>query len=221
MIYLQNISKVYRTRNIETLALDNINLEIQKSEFLSIMGPSGCGKSTMLNVIGLLDEPTDGKLILDGVEINGHTDKALAALRNRKLGFVFQNFHLISSLNVQDNVELPLLYRKVSSGERKKLTEEVLEKVGLSHRRKHFPSELSGGQCQRVAVARALVGKPEILLADEPTGNLDSKMGEDIMNLLASLNKALGTTIVMVTHDRQLANQTERIIHLFDGRKVN
>jgi len=221
MIYLQNISKVYRTRNIETLALDNINLEIQKSEFLSIMGPSGCGKSTMLNVIGLLDEPTDGKLILDGVEINGHNDKALAALRNRKLGFVFQNFHLISSLNVQDNVELPLLYRKVSPGERRKLTEEVLEKVGLSHRRKHFPSELSGGQCQRVAVARALVGKPEILLADEPTGNLDSKMGDDIMNLLSSLNKELGTTIVMVTHDRQLANQTERIIHLFDGRKVN
>jgi putative ABC transport system ATP-binding protein len=221
MIHLQNISKVYRTRNIETLALDNINLEIQKGEFLSIMGPSGCGKSTMLNVIGLLDEATEGKLILDGVAINGHNDKALAALRNRKLGFVFQNFHLISSLSVQDNVELPLLYRKISSGERRKLTEEVLEKVGLSHRRKHFPSELSGGQCQRVAVARALVGKPEILLADEPTGNLDSKMGDDIMSLLNSLNKELGTTIVMVTHDRQLANQTERIIHLFDGRKVN
>jgi putative ABC transport system ATP-binding protein len=221
MIYLQNISKVYRTKNIETLALDNINLEIQKSEFLSIMGPSGCGKSTMLNVIGLLDDPTDGSLILDGTRINGHSDKALASLRNKKLGFVFQNFHLISSLNVQDNVELPLLYRKVSAGERNKLTEEVLEKVGLSHRRKHFPSELSGGQCQRVAVARALVGKPEILLADEPTGNLDSKMGDDIMHLLNSLNKELGTTIVMVTHDQQLANQTERIIHLFDGRKVN
>ena len=221
MIYLNNLSKVYRTRNIETLALDNINLEIQKGEFLSVMGPSGCGKSTLLNIIGLLDDPTHGQVILDGIQINGHTDKALASIRNKKLGFVFQNFHLISSLNVQDNVELPLLYRKTSGSERRRLTLDVLEKVGLSHRKKHFPSELSGGQCQRVAVARALVGQPEILLADEPTGNLDSKMGEDIMELLKNLNQQMGTTIVMVTHDRALANETQRIIHLFDGRKVN
>jgi putative ABC transport system ATP-binding protein len=221
MIYLSNLSKVYRTRNIETLALDNINLEIQKGEFLSVMGPSGCGKSTLLNIIGLLDDPTQGQVILDGIQINGHTDKELASLRNKKLGFVFQNFHLISSLNVQDNVELPLLYRKISGSERRRLTMDVLEKVGLSHRKKHFPSELSGGQCQRVAVARALVGQPEILLADEPTGNLDSKMGEDIMELLKKLNQETGTTIVMVTHDRALANETQRIIHLFDGRKVN
>jgi len=221
MIYLNNLSKVYRTRNIETLALDNINLEIQKGEFLSVMGPSGCGKSTLLNIIGLLDDPTHGQVILDGIKINGHNDKALASIRNKKLGFVFQNFHLISSLNVQDNVELPLLYRKISGSERRRLTLEVLEKVGLSHRKKHFPSELSGGQCQRVAVARALVGQPEILLADEPTGNLDSKMGEDIMELLKKLNQQMGTTIVMVTHDRALANETQRIIHLFDGRKVN
>ena len=221
MIYLNNLSKVYRTRNIETLALDNINLEIQKGEFLSVMGPSGCGKSTLLNIIGLLDDPTHGQVILDGIQINGHTDKALASIRNKKLGFVFQNFHLISSLNVQDNVELPLLYRKTSGSERRRLTLDVLEKVGLSHRKKHFPSELSGGQCQRVAVARALVGQPEILLADEPTGNLDSKMGEDIMELLKKLNQQMGTTIVMVTHDRALANETQRIIHLFDGRKVN
>jgi len=221
MVQLENISKVYQTKNIETLALDNINLEIQSGEFLSVMGPSGCGKSTLLNVMGLLDNPTKGQLILDGIAIDGYTDKALAYMRNQKLGFVFQNFHLISTLNVRDNVELPLLYRKVSAPERKRRTEEILEQVGLKHRSRHFPSELSGGQCQRVAVARAIVGQPEILLADEPTGNLDSKMGEDIMILLKSLNRDLGTTIVMVTHDRALAGETQRIIHLFDGRQVN
>ncbi|MBS3807330.1 MAG: ABC transporter ATP-binding protein [Bacteroidales bacterium] len=221
MIQLENISKVYQTKNIETLALDNINLEIQSGEFLSVMGPSGCGKSTLLNVMGLLDNPTKGQLILDGIAIDGYTDKALAHMRNQKLGFIFQNFHLISSLNVRDNVELPLLYRKISAPERKRRTEEILEQVGLKHRSRHFPSELSGGQCQRVAVARAIVGQPEILLADEPTGNLDSKMGEDIMILLKSLNRDLGTTIVMVTHDRALASETQRIIHLFDGRQVN
>jgi putative ABC transport system ATP-binding protein len=220
MIKLENLQKVYRTKSIETLALDNINLEIEKGEFLSVMGPSGCGKSTLLNIIGLLDNPTRGNVSIDGLKINGHTDKHLASLRNQKLGFVFQNFHLISSLSVRDNVELPLLYRKVSASERKELALEVLDKVGLGHRSKHFPSELSGGQCQRVAVARAIVGKPEILLADEPTGNLDSKMGEEVMELLRKLNKELGTTIVMVTHDRAMANETKRIIHLFDGRKV-
>ena len=221
MIQLENISKVYQTRNIETLALDNINLKVKTGEFISVMGPSGCGKSTLLNVIGLLDDPTSGNLSLEGVGINGYSDKEMAALRNQKLGFIFQNFHLIPSLNVKDNVELPLLYRKVSASERKKLSLEVLEKLEMLHRAQHFPSELSGGQCQRVAVARAIVGKPEILLADEPTGNLDSKMGEDIMSLLRSLNKDLGATIVMVTHDMGLANTTERIIHLFDGRIVN
>ena len=221
MIQLENISKVYQTRNIETLALDNINLEVKTGEFISVMGPSGCGKSTLLNVIGLLDDPTSGNLSLEGVGINGYSDKEMAALRNQKLGFIFQNFHLIPSLNVKDNVELPLLYRKISASERKKRSLEVLEKLEMLHRAQHFPSELSGGQCQRVAVARAIVGKPEILLADEPTGNLDSKMGEDIMSLLRSLNKDLGATIVMVTHDMGLANTTERIIHLFDGRIVN
>ena len=221
MIQLKNISKVYQTKNIETLALDNINLEIQSGEFLSVMGPSGCGKSTLLNLMGLLDNPTKGQLILDGIAMDGYSDKALAHLRNQKLGFVFQNFHLISSLTVRDNVELPLLYRKVSASERKRRTGEILDQVGLKHRSRHFPSELSGGQCQRVAVARAIVGQPEILLADEPTGNLDSKMGEDIMILLKSLNRDLGTTIVIVTHDRSLAGETQRIIHLFDGRQVN
>ena len=221
MIQLENISKVYQTRNIETLALDNINLKVKTGEFISVMGPSGCGKSTLLNVIGLLDDPTSGNLSLEGVGINGYSDKEMAALRNQKLGFIFQNFHLIPSLNVKDNVELPLLYRKISASERKKRSLEVLEKLEMLHRAQHFPSELSGGQCQRVAVARAIVGKPEILLADEPTGNLDSKMGEDIMSLLRSLNKDLGATIVMVTHDMGLANTTERIIHLFDGRIVN
>ena len=221
MIQLENISKVYQTRNIETLALDNINLKVKTGEFISVMGPSGCGKSTLLNVIGLLDDPTSGNLSLEGLGINGYSDKELAALRNQKLGFIFQNFHLIPSLNVKDNVELPLLYRKISGSERKKRSLEVLEKLEMLHRANHFPSELSGGQCQRVAVARAIVGKPEILLADEPTGNLDSKMGEDIMSLLRSLNKDLGATIVMVTHDMGLANTTERIIHLFDGRIVN
>jgi putative ABC transport system ATP-binding protein len=221
MIELENISKLYRTKTIETLALDSINLKIQRGEFLSVMGPSGCGKSTLLNVMGLLDDPTGGRLFLDGTPINGKSDKSLAKMRNHKLGFVFQNFHLIPSLNVLDNVELPLLYRNMPAKKRKKRAQEVLEQVGLKHRSGHFPSELSGGQCQRVAVARAIAGKPEMLLADEPTGNLDSKMGEDVMLLLKSLNSELGTTIVMVTHDRSLSSQTERIVHLFDGRQVN
>lgn len=221
MIELENISKLYRTKTIETLALDSINLKIQKGEFLSVMGPSGCGKSTLLNVMGLLDNPTGGRLFLDGTPINGKSDKSLAIMRNHKLGFVFQNFHLIPSLNVLDNVELPLLYRNMPAKKRKKRAQEVLEQVGLKHRSGHFPSELSGGQCQRVAVARAIAGKPELLLADEPTGNLDSKMGEDVMLLLKSLNSELGTTIVMVTHDRSLSSQTGRIVHLFDGRQVN
>ena len=215
MIKLTGINKIYRTNEIETVALENVNLEVNKGEFLSIMGPSGCGKSTLLNIMGLLDAPTGGT-----IEIDGMKDKELAAFRNQKLGFVFQSFHLINSLNVLDNVELPLLYRKVSSKERRRLAEEVLQKVGLSHRMRHFPTQLSGGQCQRVAIARAIVGNPDIILADEPTGNLDSKNGAEVMNLLTELNKE-GTTIVMVTHSQHDSGYAGRTINLFDGQVVN
>lgn len=183
MITLENISKVYQTKEIETVALENVNLTVNKGEFVSIMGPSGCGKSTLLNIMGLLDAPSLGQVSLGGVLVDSMKDKELAVLRNQKLGFVFQSFHLIPALNIIDNVELPLLYRKVSSGERRRRALEVIEKVGLSHRAKHFPMQLSGGQCQRVAIARAIIGNPEILLADEPTGNLDSKMGSEIMEI--------------------------------------
>lgn len=217
MITLVNLNKIYRTKEIETQALENINLNIEEKEFVSIMGPSGCGKSTLLNIIGLLDSPTSGELFLDGVEVSSLSDKVMAKLRNRKLGFVFQNFHLIPALNVLDNVELPLLYRSgVSASERRKKALAVLEKVGLSHRTKHFPTQLSGGQCQRVAIARALIGEPAILLADEPTGNLDSKMGAEIIDILTKLNQE-GTTIVMVTHDEGVAGKTNRIIRMSDG----
>lgn len=220
MIKLTGINKIYRTNEIETVALENVNLEVEKGEFLSIMGPSGCGKSTLLNIIGLLDAPTSGEITIAGTKIESMKDKELAAFRNRNLGFVFQSFHLINSLNVLDNVELPLLYRHVSSGERKRLAQEVLEKIGLSHRIRHFPTQLSGGQCQRVAIARAIIGNPEIILADEPTGNLDSKMGAEVMELLHRLNKEDGRTIVMVTHNEEQAKQTSRTIRFFDGRQV-
>lgn len=216
---MEGISKVYRTKEVETVALENVNLEIKQGEFVSVMGPSGCGKSTMLNVIGLLDTPTEGQVLINGVETSGMKDAQMAAFRNETLGFVFQSFHLIHSLNVLDNVEVPLLYRRSHERKRREMAKEVLEKVGLSHRMKHFPSQLSGGQCQRVAIARAIIGSPQILLADEPTGNLDSKMGADIMELLHQLNKE-GMTIVMVTHDEHLAKQTQRIIRFFDGRRV-
>ena len=219
MIKLTGINKIYRTNEIETVALENVNLEVNKGEFLSIMGPSGCGKSTLLNIMGLLDAPTGGTIEIAGTKVDGMKDKELAAFRNRKLGFVFQSFHLINSLNVLDNVELPLLYRKVSSKERRRLAEEVLQKVGLSHRMRHMPTQLSGGQCQRVAIARAIIGNPEIILADEPTGNLDSKNGAEVMNLLTELNKE-GTTIIMVTHSQHDASFAHRTIHLFDGSVV-
>lgn len=220
MIKLTSLNKIYRTNEIETLALENVNLEVTDGEFLSIMGPSGCGKSTLLNIIGLLDAPSSGTIEINGVQTVAMKDKELAAFRNHQLGFVFQSFHLINSLNVMDNVELPLLYRKVSASERKRLALEVLEKVGLTHRMKHFPTQLSGGQCQRVAVARAIVGNPQIILADEPTGNLDSKMGAEVMEILHRLNKEDGRTIVMVTHNEEQAKQTSRTVRFFDGRQI-
>lgn len=221
MIQLKQVDKIYRTEEIETVALENVNLEVKKGEFVAVMGPSGCGKSTLLNVMGLLDAPTSGKVILDGKETINMKDGELAKFRNENLGFVFQSFHLINSLNVLDNVELPLLYRKVSATERRKRAEEVLAKVGLSHRMRHFPSQLSGGQCQRVAIARAIIGNPSIILADEPTGNLDSKMGAEVMDLLHKLNREDGRTIVMVTHDENMAKETGRTIRFLDGRQIS
>ena len=220
MIKLTGINKIYRTNEIETLALENVNLDVAKGEFVSIMGPSGCGKSTLLNIMGLLDAPSSGKIEINGTSVESMKDKELAAFRNKTLGFVFQSFHLINSLNVIDNVELPLLYRKMAAKERTRLAKEVLERVGLSHRMRHMPTQLSGGQCQRVAIARAIVGNPEIILADEPTGNLVSKMGAEVMELLHKLNKEDGRTIVMVTHNEEQAKQTSRTIRFFDGRQV-
>ncbi len=222
MIKLRNIEKVYRTDTIETLALNNINLDVPQGEFLSIMGPSGCGKSTLLNIIGLLDAPTNGSIsIASDTPIQDFSDKKLAQFRNQKIGFIFQSYHLINDLTVLDNVELPLLYRDTSAAERKRLAAEALEKVGLSNRMSHYPSQLSGGQRQRVAIARAIVGKPAIILADEPTGNLDSQMGNEIMGILEQLNSTDGTTIVMVTHDENMAKRTHRLVRLFDGSQVS
>ena len=220
MITLDKICKVFRTEEVETHALHNVSFTVDEGEFVSIMGPSGCGKSTCLNIIGLLDEPTSGKLYINGTDVSGMRDKELARFRNRNLGFVFQNFHLIPSLDVYDNVMLPLTYRRgMPMGEKRERVLSGLERVGLSHRMRHYPSQLSGGQCQRVAIARALVGSPSLLLADEPTGNLDSKMGNDIMELLLALN-CEGMTIIMVTHDALLAARTHRIIRFVDGEVV-
>ena len=216
MITLTNLEKIYRTKEIETVALENVNLTVNKGEFLSIMGPSGCGKSTLLNIIGLLDAPTSGTVEIAGINTINMNDKQLAEFRNQKLGFVFQSFHLINSLNVLDNVELPLLYRKVSAKERREAAVAVLEKVGLSHRMRHFPTQLSGGQCQRVAIARAMVGGPKLLLADEPTGALDSASGAQVMELFRQLHEN-GATIIMITHDAQVARQAQRIMTIRDG----
>jgi len=221
MIQLKEIEKVYRTDRIETVALADVNLTVAEGEFISVMGPSGCGKSTLLNLMGLLDAPTKGTVQINGSPIASYSDRAMAALRNRDIGFVFQVFHLVTDLSVLDNVQIPLLYRRMSNADRRKHAEAALDRVGLSARMHHFPSQLSGGQQQRVAIARAIVGKPRILLADEPTGNLDSQMGDEIMNILATLNREDRTTIVMVTHDQQKAAQTSRIVRLFDGRQVN
>ncbi len=220
MIHLQRVSKLYRTDRVETTALDNINLDVLKGELVSVMGPSGCGKSTLLNLIGLLDEPTSGKVALDGRAIDRYGDRDLARVRNERLGFIFQQFHLVSDLSVVDNVEIPLLYRRMSNRERRKAALAALDRVGLSSRTRHFPTQLSGGQQQRVAIARAIVGKPGILLADEPTGNLDSQMGDEIMGILEDLNANEKTTIVMVTHDPRMAEKTHRVVRLFDGRQV-
>ncbi|WP_234733636.1 ABC transporter ATP-binding protein [Tellurirhabdus bombi] len=221
MITLSNIEKVYRTSSVETLALNNINLTINKGEFASIMGPSGCGKSTLMNIMGLLDIPSSGTIAVDGKQVTSYKDKELARLRNEKIGFIFQSFHLINDLSVLDNVEIPLLYRKgnESGKSRRELAKEALERVGLGNRMKHFPRQLSGGQKQRVAIARAIVGQPEIILADEPTGNLDSAMGNEILAILQGLNRD-GSTIIMVTHDEEMARKTHRLIRLFDGTQV-
>ena len=219
IIKLEGITKVYRTTEVETTAHENVNLTVRKGEFRSIMGPSGCGKSTLLNLMGLLDLPDQGKILINETETTQMKDGEMAEFRNKMLGFVFQSFHLINSLNVLDNVELPLLYRNSTAKSRREAAEKVLEKVGLSHRMRHLPTQLSGGQCQRVALARAIVENPQIILADEPTGNLDSKMGSEIMELLFQLNED-GTTIVMVTHDEHIAESTQRIVRFFDGRRV-
>jgi putative ABC transport system ATP-binding protein len=220
MIKLENVSKVYRTERVETLALDRVNLAVERGEFVSVMGPSGCGKSTLLNLMGLLDEPSEGAVELDGAPVRSYRDRQLARLRNEKVGFIFQQFHLVSDLSVLDNVEIPLLYRRLANRERRRLALAALDRVGLASRVHHFPTQLSGGQQQRVAVARAIVGKPRMLLADEPTGNLDSHMGDEVMDLLEELNRD-GVTVVMVTHDPRLAERTGRTVRLFDGRQVN
>ncbi|AQG78132.1 ABC transporter ATP-binding protein [Spirosoma montaniterrae] len=221
MIHLKNIEKVYRTSTIETVALTKVNLHIRAGEFVSIMGPSGCGKSTLLNLMGLLDTPSAGQVEIGGQAVTQYRDKELAQLRNQNIGFIFQSFHLINDLSILDNVEIPLLYRKgdTTGASRRQLAQEALAKVGLSHRTKHFPGQLSGGQKQRVAIARAIVGQPSIILADEPTGNLDSAMGNEIMNILQHLNTE-GSTIIMVTHDEAMAKKTHRLVRLFDGAMV-
>ena len=218
-IRLNGVEKIHRTERIETVALNQIHLEVGEREFLSVMGPSGSGKSTLLNVIGLLDRPTQGTVEIGGQAVGALSDRQLADKRNRDIGFVFQTFHLIQDLDVLDNVEIPLLYRRMPAGLRRGMAQEALERVGLSARMNHFPSQLSGGQRQRVAIARAIVGRPRILLADEPTGNLDSQMGDEIIGILEDLNRE-GTTVVMVTHDQRLASRTARIVRLFDGRQV-
>lgn len=219
LIILDGITKVFVTDEVETHALSGINLEIKKGQYVSIAGPSGCGKSTLLSILGLLDTPSDGSYKLNTNPVDRLTSSERARVRNREIGFIFQAFNLIGDLTVYENVELPLTYRGLSSSQRKQMVTEALEKVGMSHRTKHYPSQLSGGQQQRVAVARALAGKPAILLADEPTGNLDSKNGEAVMDLLRDLHRS-GATICMVTHDPRFARYAERTIHLFDGRVV-
>lgn len=220
MIALKEISKKYRTDLIETTALADIDVQIGTGEFVAVMGPSGCGKSTLLNIMGLIDSPTNGQIAIAGEDVARMTGKALARFRNQKLGFIFQSFHLIPELSVLDNVIMPLIYRTMPNSMRRMQAAEALEAVGLSHRMQHYPNQLSGGQKQRVAIARAIAGQPAIILADEPTGNLDSVMGHEIMQILLQLNETQKTTIVMVTHDEVMARKTHRLIRLYDGRLV-
>lgn len=219
MIKINNLRKVFRTEEVETIALNNISMEVKEGEFVAIMGPSGCGKSTLLNILGLLDNPTSGEYWLDGKEVGHLKEKERTQTRKGQIGFVFQSFNLIEEMTVYENVELPLTYLKVKSAERKKRVEEVLRRMNISHRAGHFPNQLSGGQQQRVAIARAVIANPKLILADEPTGNLDSKNGKDVMDLLTELNRE-GTTIVMVTHSQHDASFAHRIVNLFDGQIV-
>lgn len=219
MIETIGISKIFQTEEIETTALNDVNIKINEGEFVSIMGPSGCGKSTLLNILGMLDSPTSGEYLFLGDDISKLSEKGRAEIRKNSIGFVFQSFNLIDELNVEENIELPLIYMKKSASERKKRVDQIMERMAISPRRKHFPQQLSGGQQQRVAVARALVSNPKFILADEPTGNLDSKNCDEVMNMLSELNKE-GTTIVMVTHSPAYAEYGNRIIHLFDGKVV-
>jgi putative ABC transport system ATP-binding protein len=219
MIKTKSLTKVYTTEEVETTALNNVNLEIKEGEFVAIMGPSGCGKSTLLNIIGLLDNPTNGEYEFFDSEVSKYSERQRANLRKGSIGFVFQSFNLIDELTVFENVELPLLYLKIPASKRKKKVEEVLERMQIMHRKNHFPQQLSGGQQQRVAVSRAIVANPKIILADEPTGNLDSAHGDEVMNMLKQLNEA-GTTVVMVTHSPSYADYCQRVIHLFDGQIV-
>ena len=219
MIETKNLKKIYTTGEVETTALDNVNLNVKEGEFAAIMGPSGCGKSTLLNILGLIDNPTEGKYFFAGEEVSGYSERQRADLRKRNIGYVFQSFNLIDELTVYENIELPLLYMKIQPKDRRERILEVMEQLKLAHRQGHFPKQLSGGQQQRVAVARAIVGKPKLILADEPTGNLDSSNGEEIMSLLTGLNEK-GATIIIVTHSEAYAEYSQRIVHLFDGHIV-
>ena len=219
MIQIENISKVFRTTEVETVALNHVNLEVKEGEFVAIMGPSGCGKSTLLNILGLLDNPTEGSYLLMGEEVAGLKEKERTRVRKGKLGFVFQSFNLIDELNVYENVELPLTYLGLKSSERRRMVEDILKRMNINHRAKHFPQQLSGGQQQRVAIARAVVTNPQLILADEPTGALDSRTGREVMLFLQKLN-AEGNTIILITHDNSIAAKAKRIIRITDGRIV-
>lgn len=220
MIQIENLMKVFRTEEVETTAINDISIEVQDGEFVAIMGPSGCGKSTLLNILGLLDNPSGGKFIFNGVDVTNLRERHRTTLRKSNIGFVFQSFNLIDELTVYQNVELPLVYQKVAPAQRKEMTERALERMGISHRRNHFPQQLSGGQQQRVAIARAVVSNPKVILADEPTGNLDSNNGNEVMSLLGELNRE-GTTIIMVTHSQSDAEHAHRIINLLDGKVIS